>query len=82
MIAGLAISLTGAKCMSELHGSRIDYADEDPERWARESVAAAHGRDPWPYTKRIERLGRFLREAKFWIPLIAGVLFLVALFTS
>jgi hypothetical protein len=82
VVFGLALSLAGAKWMSELHGSRIDYADEDPERWAGECAAAARGRDPWPYTRGIERLGRCLREAKFWIPLIAGALFLIALFTS
>jgi len=80
VVGGLALSLAGAKWMSELHGSRIDYADADPARWASDCAAAARRKDAWPYTQGIERLGRFLREAKFWIPLIAGTLFLVALF--
>jgi len=82
VVASLGLSLAGAKWMSELHRRQVNYADEDPDRWLRECKAAQSRNDPWPYTAQIEDLGRWLREAKLWIPIIAGVLFLIALFTA
>jgi hypothetical protein len=80
VIIGLASSLAGAKWMSELHLHRFDYASSDPGRWNREARDALGRRDPWPFTPAIERLGRILRESKTWLPLLAGLAFLLALF--
>ena len=80
VILSLAISLAGAKLMGELHRRRIKYAAQDPDRWVRE-CAAAFGQDsPWPFTRGIEMLARWLRELKTWLPLLAGALFLKGLF--
>ena len=82
VIGSLGLTLIGAKCMGELHRRQIDYAAADPERWERECAAALGRIGPWPFTKGIERLGRGLREAKTWLPLAAGISFLIALFTA
>lgn len=79
VIVNLAFSLLGAKWMGELHRERVDYAAEDLKRWEQECAAALGRRDPWPFTKKIERLGRILREVRTWLPLVAGAAFLVAL---
>lgn len=79
VIVGLGLSLAGAKWMGELHRTRIDYAETNGSRWKAEFTETAGKRDPWPFTRVIESLGRAMREAKTWLPLIAGVLFLIAL---
>lgn len=79
VIVGLGFSLSGAKWMGELHETRIDYAETDPSRWKAEFKDNA-GKGDWPFTGKIVSLGRRMREAKTWIPLIAGLAFLVALF--
>jgi hypothetical protein len=80
IIATLAISLAGAKYVGELHDRRVKYAAQDVDRWEKECAAAYGTTSPWPFTIKIERLGRCLREVKTWLPLLAGILFLVALF--
>jgi hypothetical protein len=82
VIISLAFNLVGAKWMADLHRRRINYAAEDPERWERDCSAAFGRLDPWPFTKGIDRLGGCLRAIKTWLPLLAGVLFLVALVTA
>jgi hypothetical protein len=82
VIASLALSLVGARLMGELHRHRVAYAGADPDRWERECAAALGRTDPWPFTKGIERLGQCLREVKTWLPLVAGALFLLGLFTA
>jgi hypothetical protein len=79
VLIGLGINLIGTKLMSEQHRARVEYAEADPARWERE-FKETHGRnDPWPYTKKIETLGRRLRFAKTWLPILGGALFLFAL---
>jgi hypothetical protein len=79
VVVGLGLIVAGAKWMGELHQKRIDYAESDPSRWKAEYTEASGKRDPWPFTSVIERVGRVTREAKTWLPLLAGVLFLIAL---
>lgn len=77
VLLGLAISLLGAKRMSELHRVRMDYSEEAPERWRREYEAAHGQRVSWPFTDEIERLGFVLRLTKTWLPLAGGLLLLI-----
>ena len=79
VIVGLGLSVAGAKWTGELHRARIEYAETDASRWKAEFQESAAKRDPWPFTKAIEYLGRAMREAKTWLPLIAGVSFFIAL---
>ena len=80
VVVGLGLSVCGAKCMGELHRLRIDNAESDSSRWESEFKETSGKRDPWPFTKAIERLGRAMREAKTWLPLFAGMAFGIALF--
>lgn len=82
VLVSLALGLLGAKLMGELHRKRVEYAEQDLQRWNEEYAAALVRRSPWPFTKAIERLGRSMRELKAWLPLAAGIAFLVALLTS
>ena len=76
----LAINLLAAFWMSHLHSARFEYAEQDPNRWQREYEKTKGALDPWPYTKAIENLGRWLRVLKAFAPLIAAGLFVVSLF--
>lgn len=78
VVVGLGLGMAGAKWLSELHRKRIDYAAH-AERWADEFRKNTGTQSAWPFTNRIERLGRIFRWAKTWLPLAAGLLFLVAL---
>ena len=82
VIVGLVISLLAAKEMGELHRKRIEYAEEDPDRWKKEFQATLGRKDPWPFSDWIEKLGRLLRVCRTWIPILGGILFLIALFTG
>lgn len=78
----LAINLLGAKRMGELHRKRVDYAESDLSNWEKEFSKTKGKRDPWPSTKGIDNLGRLMRELKAWLPIAAGLFFLIALFCS
>jgi hypothetical protein len=79
VVIGLAVSVVGAKRMGELHGKRIDYAETNPPRWDIEFNETAGKRDPWPFTRQIESLGKRMREAKTWLPVAAGIAFFIGL---
>ncbi len=79
VVIGLGLGVAGAKWMGELHRKRIDYAESDPSRWKKEFDETTGKRDPWPFTAGIESLGSWTREAKTWLPLLAGVFFLIAI---
>lgn len=79
VVVSLGLSVVGAKWMSELHRERVDYAAENLERWEKECSAALGRRDPWPFTSKIEQVGRWMRELRLWLTVLAGVAFLVAL---
>lgn len=81
VIIGLGLSVAGAKWMGELHRRRVDYAASNPERWGDEFKTTLDTRDPWPFTDGIEFSGRVTRELKTWLPLLAGISFLIALVT-
>jgi hypothetical protein len=79
VVVAVGFSLVGAKWMGELHRKRIDYAAANPSRWQAEFKDSAVKSDPWPFTRRIVWLGGAMRWAKTWLPLTAGLSFLIAL---
>lgn len=79
VIAGLGLSVAGAKWIGELARARIEYAESNTSRWKEEFDKPRGQGDPWPFTDRIQGLGRSLREVKLWLPLAAGVSFFVAI---
>lgn len=80
-IAFLGANLIGTWVMAKLHFDQARYAAGDHGRWEREfnDAKATNTDDPWPYTARIESLGKLLRFLKAWAPSLAAVLFLVSL---
>jgi hypothetical protein len=79
VIVALGFSLAAAKWMGELLRSRVGYAESDLSRWASEFKATSGKCDPWPFTSAIDSLGWGMRATKTWLPLIAGISFLIAL---
>src|SRR5207245_2529400 len=61
---------------------RVEYAAQNPKRWQDEYDAAKGNPDPWPSTRGIVRLGYSMRALKTWLPLAAGITFLIALFSE
>jgi hypothetical protein len=81
VVVGLGFTVAAAKGMGEILRNRIEYAEADTARWQNEFTETSGKRVAWPFTDRADSLGRWMREAKTWIPLAAGVSFLVALFS-
>jgi hypothetical protein len=79
VISALLLTVFSAKWMGELHRRQVDHAESDLAQWDAEFKANAGKRVPWPFTIAIERLGRVMREMKAWLPLLAGMAFLIAL---
>lgn len=79
VLTSLALSVLGAFVMGELHRSRVDYCEDDAVRWGREFRGKLNQRDPWPFTHRIEYAGKVLRVTKTFLPLLAGILYVVSL---
>jgi hypothetical protein len=79
VIFALLLGVFGAKWMGELHRRQVDHAESDLTRWDAEFKANAGKRVPWPFTSAIEYFGRVMRELKAWLPLLAGIAFLIAL---
>jgi hypothetical protein len=79
VVVAVGFGLVGAKWMGELHRKRIDYAAANPSRWQAEFKDSAEKSDRWPFTRRIVWLGRAMRWVKTWLPLAAGLSFLIAL---
>lgn len=79
VISSLLLSLFGAKWMGELHKKQVDHAESDLARWEKEFNTNKGKRVAWPFTRTIEILGRVMREIKVWLPVLAGLAFLIAL---
>ena len=79
VIFALGLNVGGAKWMGESLRKRIDYAESDGSRWKGEFDDNVGKLSHWPFTEGSDSLGRVMREAKTWLPLIAGIFFIVAL---
>jgi hypothetical protein len=80
VIGGLLLGLVGSWCMGEMLREQINYAESNAARWADEWEKTKGRKNPWPYTKDIDRLGSLLRIVRTFIPIVGGVLFFVGLF--
>jgi hypothetical protein len=82
VVVNLALSLRGARLMSEWLYRRWKEAQTDPEKWLNEWQEAARTDKPWPFTQDLESLGKMLRFFKTWLPLLSGLFFLFGLLSS
>jgi len=78
-IVGLGASLIGTMLMGEMHRFRVQYAEENPDRWSEEFKDTAGKIDPWPFTSAIEKLGSIIRWIRWLSPVIGGAFFIGAL---
>ena len=76
----LGLNLLATRWMIKWHYEQYLYADANPERWKKDFERSKMEQTAWPYTKRIQRLGVWLRRLKVWAPVMAAVLFIVSLF--
>lgn len=82
VLAGLGVNIIMIFALGELHRYRAKYAEKDPVRWEREFQNAKGKLVPWPYTPLILHLATFFRWARLLFPILAGILFVIALFTA
>jgi hypothetical protein len=80
VILSLVISLIGYWSLGGLLRKRIVYAEQNAARWHEEFTENFGKSTPWPATKWIESLATGFRFLKTFLPVIGGVLFLIALF--
>ena len=79
VILTLLFAVFGAKRMGELHRNQVDHAESDLARWQAEFTQNEGKQVAWPFTKGIEQLGHVMRWVKAWLPVLAGIAFLIAL---
>jgi hypothetical protein len=82
VILGLGVNLVGMKLLSDAHRKRMDWGEQHRSEWIKDFNDTKGDRKEWPFTKGILRWARFFRECRTWLPLIGGMCFLVALFTT
>ena len=75
----LVISLIGAYLLGKMLRNRYYYAEKDIGRWEKEFLTQREPMDPWPETTEIELLSIGLRGCKVILPLLGGVLFILAI---
>ena len=81
VILSLALVLLGAFILGAWHGKIVDYAEENPDRWAEEYVdTLADRKNPWPYTKTMNIVMQALQIARTVLPVLGGIFFFIGLF--
>jgi len=73
------INLITNLTMTEWYLKRYNHAEKNPEEWEREFRDWELNRTAWPWTKRIENMGSFIRRVRVIYPLFASGLFILSL---
>jgi len=80
-IAFLGLHLGVLFLMTWLYRNRVNYIDDDKDRWGEEFDAAGKKkRDPWPHTKTIECVGSVKRWLLLLGPVTSCLLLIASLF--
>ncbi len=82
VILSLVIGLIGNWYLGGQLRKRIAYAEQDATRWRKEFTENAGKSTPWPSTQRIDSLAARFRFLKTFLPVIGGMVFLIAFFTQ
>ena len=90
VILALGINVLGMRKLSEEHKRRMDWGEKNRTKWIKQfkeikeinETEATKDQQAWPFTRAIINWGRFFRECRVWLPIVGGILFLVALFTT
>ena len=73
----LGANVVGSWWASEEHRSIFEFAEGHDKEWKEQFEDAKGKRTAWPFTKRMEQVGFWLRQIKGSFPLISGVLLLI-----
>ena len=79
VVAFLVVNVVVTRIISEKLRTRYVYAESDPVRWEEEFKKYRGKPVPWPFTSGIDHWARTLREARTWLPLLAGGAFFAAI---
>jgi hypothetical protein len=82
VILALGLNLIGYKRLIDALRKQIRYAEADRARWETEFQQSLTVANDWPYTAKITTIAQFHRACRMWLPLIGGLLFLIALFAA
>lgn len=69
----LATNIVGAWLLSEAIRGRVKYGEASKERWAEEFKEFVGTDCPWPFTDKIDDIGRFMRGIKAVFTIASGV---------
>jgi hypothetical protein len=78
VVTFLGLNLALTRIGTQMLQRRYYYAESNSSRWDEEYQEALGTRTPWPSTRAIDGVGQLLREIRTWMPLAAGVFFLIA----
>lgn len=77
VVVALGSNVIGAWMLSESLRKRVEYGEGNATKWTEEFEDAA-GKDlPWPFTERIQNIGKYMRWIKAASALASGVCFIV-----
>lgn len=79
VVTGLLLVLLGTWINSELLREQANYAERNPERWAKELEKFRGVESAWPSTRLIDNIAIGLRVVKTFMPIFGGILFILAL---
>lgn len=82
VILALSLNSIGYKRLIDALRAQIRYAEADRGRWKKEFEQSLTVPGDWPYTAKIASVAQFHRACRMWLPLLGGLLFLIALFVA
>ena len=77
VILALATNIIGAWLLSEALRKQVEYGEVDEARWKTEYQESLKAACPWPFTSRIEDIGRWMRMVKAVFTLVAGAILIL-----
>jgi hypothetical protein len=80
VVVFLVVNLLITRIYAEKIRARFRHAEKNRKQWEKDCERTRGEDDPWPYTKETDNWSRGLREVRTWLPLLAGLAFLIAIF--
>jgi hypothetical protein len=77
VLLALATNIVGAWKLSEAIRERVKYGEADKLRWATEFKKYVGADSPWPFTNRIDGIGRWMRGVKAIFTIASGVFLVI-----
>lgn len=77
VMVALGTNIIGSLALSETLRKRIDYGENDKDRWKKEFDESSQQSSPWPFTSGIDNVGRLMRIIKGVFTLLAALLMII-----